>query len=108
MKFYKEFSIETKEYAKKIKELLKTPQEEFGTMNIGWIAIKQEIESIANLHNRMADEITYKVITPIETQLKDTSRAKRKVCSSLLLLYISLLMFITDIITKYLRTYFKF
>ena len=98
MKFFAEYAKETKEYAKKLKDLAKTQQEETGTMNLGWMAIKQEMESLANVYNRVADDVGYKVIQPVESHLKETSRVKRKVFSSLLPPLFNSLLFINFIL----------
>lgn len=74
------YAKETREYARKILALAKTKdEEEFYTLNTGWLGTKQEIDKLANLFLKVADDLTYKVSQPVENHLKETQKIKRKV-----------------------------
>ena len=78
--FFINLAKETREFARKVVLLTKTKdEEELFSVNLGWLAAKQEVEKIANVFLKLADDITYKVAQPVENQLKETSKIKRKV-----------------------------
>ena len=74
------YAKETREYARKILILAKTKdEEELYSLNKGWLGTKQEMDRLANLFLKTADDLTYKVSQPVENHLKETQKIKRKV-----------------------------
>ena len=76
------YARETKEFARKLQVLMKVKdEEEFYTLNLGYLGAKQEMDRLAGLLLKTADDITYKVAQPVENHLRETQKIKRKVRS---------------------------
>lgn len=71
--FTKRAAIE-RDYAKKVQALCKSTERDYGTMNISWIGIKDEIDNIAKKHLELAESITFQVAEPINNFLRDTRK----------------------------------
>lgn len=73
------YAKETRDYARKILAIANSKdEEELFTLNAGWLGAKQEMDKLANLFLKTADDITYKVSQPVENHLKETQKIKRK------------------------------
>eukprot|EP00276_Gloeochaete_wittrockiana_P019583 CAMPEP_0184358960 /NCGR_PEP_ID=MMETSP1089-20130417/117598_1 /TAXON_ID=38269 ORGANISM="Gloeochaete wittrockiana, Strain SAG46.84" /NCGR_SAMPLE_ID=MMETSP1089 /ASSEMBLY_ACC=CAM_ASM_000445 /LENGTH=457 /DNA_ID=CAMNT_0026697547 /DNA_START=16 /DNA_END=1389 /DNA_ORIENTATION=- len=72
--FYTKRAAIEREYAKKLQALCKSTERDYGSLNISWIGIKDEVDNIAKKHLEFAESVALQVAEPVNNFLRDTRK----------------------------------